>query len=122
MVHIMFEFNADKVRANAKSATTDDLLNRVTVYRTGMQPEAIEIIEQELLSRGVGPMEIHAHRLKAEERGLLLDRDGLPKTCSFCLAPAVTEQRGWHYVFGVVPLLPRWYRYCEAHRPAEPTT
>ena len=73
----MFEFNPDKVRDNARNATTEDLLSRVTAYRNGMQPEAIEIIEEELRNRGIGAMEIHAHRNKVE-RDLLFDTDGLP--------------------------------------------
>jgi hypothetical protein len=115
----MFEFNPDRVRANARAATTDDLLNRVTVYRNGMQPEAIEIIEEELSNRGIGPMEIHAQRLQAD-RDVLFDSDGLAKTCSFCHAPAVVELRGWHRLWGKLPVLPRWYRYCKAHRPPDP--
>jgi hypothetical protein len=117
----VFEFSADKVRANAREATTDDLLNRVTVYRSGMQPEAIQIIEEELRQRGVGPIEIHAHRAQAEQ-DLLFDSDGLPLTCSFCSSPAVVRQRGWHRVFGKLPLFPRWYRYCKVHRPEEPAS
>jgi hypothetical protein len=115
----MFEFNPDKVRDNARNATTEDLLSRVTAYRNGMQPEAIEIIEEELRNRGIGAMEIHAHRNKIE-RDLLYDTDGLPLTCSFCTAPAVFRLRGWHRLWGKVPLFPRWYRYCQTHRPGEP--
>ena len=115
----MFEFNLDRVRDNARQATTEDLLNRVTAYRKGMQPEAIAIIEEELRNRGLGPMEIHAHRTQVEQ-DLLFDADGLPLTCSFCTAPAVARQRGWHRMWGRVPLFPRWFRYCKAHRPQRP--
>jgi hypothetical protein len=115
----MFEFNPDKVRANAHSATTDDLLTRVTAYRNGMEPEAIAIIEEELRNRGVGPMEIHAHRTQAAQ-DLLYDAHGLPLTCSFCPAPAVGQRMGWHRLWGRVPLFPRRFRHCKAHAPAEP--
>ena len=48
----------DRVRANAEKATTDDLLERVTVFRDQMEPEAVELIEQLLWRRGVGPEQV----------------------------------------------------------------
>lgn len=47
------DWDADRVRANARQAPTEDLLERVTVYRSGMEPEAVEIIEAELRRRGI---------------------------------------------------------------------
>src|SRR5207247_4405011 len=87
-VEAMLDFNGEKVRENVRQAATDDLLNRVTVYRDGMEPEAVQIIEEELRSRGVGDTEILAHRMEAG-RDNLLDETGLPRRCSFCQAPAV---------------------------------
>ncbi len=45
------DWDADRVRANARQASTEDLLERVTIYRSGMEPEAVEIIEAELRRR-----------------------------------------------------------------------
>jgi hypothetical protein len=112
---MIFVFNAEKVRENARHSSTADLLERVTVYRKGMQPEAIEIIEEELHDRGVGPMEIHVH-LRQSEQELLFDSHGLPLACTFCNAPAVTQAQGWYCLWGTVPLFPRLVRYCQAHR------
>ena len=43
----MLPFNPERVWQNAREASTEDLLDRVTVYRAGMEPEALEIIEEE---------------------------------------------------------------------------
>ena len=51
----------DKVRANARAASDEDLLDRVTVYREGMEPQAVPIFEAELRDRGVGPEQIEGH-------------------------------------------------------------
>jgi hypothetical protein len=112
----MFDFNATKVRENARQATTSDLLDRVTAFRAGMEPEAIKIIEQELRDRGIGQMEIHAHRQETEGRHLV-DPQGLACKCSFCTAPALGERWGWHWLWGKVPVFPRRYRYCQDHQP-----
>ena len=50
----MLWFDLNQVRQNAKAATTEDLLDRLTVYRAGMEPAAIEVIEAELDKRGIG--------------------------------------------------------------------
>ena len=38
----------ERIRDNVHKADTEDLLDRATVYRAGMEPEALEIIEEEL--------------------------------------------------------------------------
>src|SRR5262245_49520354 len=38
----------EKVRANARAASTEDLLDRVTVFRDGLEPEAVAVLEEEL--------------------------------------------------------------------------
>src|SRR5437870_2239134 len=40
--------NLNLIRENAAKATAEDLLDRVTVYRAGMEPPALEVLEQEL--------------------------------------------------------------------------
>ena len=109
------KFNADRVRSNAASATTEDLLDRVTVYRAEMEPEALDIIEAELAGRQVTPEEIAAHA--AERRTTALTDGSVAPRCSYCFKPAVHEAWGWHKLFGRIPLFPRLMRYCEDHRP-----
>ncbi|HMC65943.1 MAG TPA: hypothetical protein VKI65_13470, partial [Gemmataceae bacterium] len=118
------EFNPDRVWRNVRQATTEDLLDRITVYRDGMEPEAVDIIEAELRSRGVRPEEIDAHATRCEG-AVLRSPDGLPLQCSFCDRPAVVRKWGWHRVRGrgpvaalaaVLPLYrPRRFWYCAEH-------
>jgi ATP-dependent helicase YprA (DUF1998 family) len=108
-------FDEDRVRQDARQATTEDLLDRVTVYRAGLEPRAVELLEAELRGRGVGPAEIDAHQAR-QASGVLIDANGLAIPCSFCDRPAVTRARAWHRVWGVLPLFPRWFNYCETHR------
>jgi hypothetical protein len=109
-------FDARRVEQNVRRADTEDLLDRVTVFRTAMEPEAIDLIEAELRSRGVTGDQIDAHARVWEGRVIRLP-DGSAATCSFCHRPAVAEGRGWHRLLGLVPLFPRPYFYCAAHRP-----
>jgi hypothetical protein len=109
------ELNLDRVRSNVQKSSTEDLLDRITVYRDGMEAEAIAIIEEELLSRGLGEEAIENHRQRRQE--ILLHRDGLPASCSFCERPAITEGWGWHRMWGKIPVFPRKFRYCEVHQP-----
>lgn len=110
------ELNLDRVRRNVEQATTVDLLDRVTVYRAGMEPIALEMIEAELHRRGVTAAQIHDHAADREDSGLLRDGEvALP--CHFCRRPAVVRGWGWHRLWGVLPLFPRRFNYCEEHRP-----
>ena len=121
----MLDFDPERVRENVRKATTEDLLDRVTVYRSGMEPEAIEIIEGELQDRRVYRDQIRAH---AEQRAreVHFHADGTAVRCSFCYRPAVAEGWGWHWlrltIWGkkrpVLPLMPRFYHYCSEHQPA----
>ncbi len=36
----MLEFDAERVTRNVRDATSEDLLDRITVYRDGMEPAA----------------------------------------------------------------------------------
>lgn len=110
-------FDPDKVRANVAKATDDDLLDRVTVQREGMEPAALEIIEEELRRRGIGADRIAEHAEQREGEVVRRD-DGTVATCSRCARPAVVEVPGWQRLFGVVPIFPRTVRYCEEHRPS----
>jgi hypothetical protein len=107
-------FDLDKVAANARKATTEDLLDRVTIYRGGMEPEAVDIFEAELRQRGVSAEDVAAHRARHQgEHVRTLSGDVL--SCSFCRQPAVTERRVWHKLWGVLPILPRRVRLCQEH-------
>jgi hypothetical protein len=112
----MFPFDAQRVTINARQATTEDLLNRVTVEREGMEPEALEIIEAELQRRGVTrqDMERHQHDI---QRDALMDPSGIALRCSFCNGAAIEERWGWHRLWGRLPLFPRRFRYCKQHLP-----
>jgi hypothetical protein len=109
-------YDRERVVSNVRQATTEDLLDRVTVYGPGMEADALEIIEAELRSRGVEGHQIAAH---AAERARTMIRlaDGTAACCSFCHRPAVEEGWGWHRMWGVLPLFPRTFLYCEKHRP-----
>lgn len=111
------EWNPEKVLANVRNADTDDLIDRITAYRNGMELEAIEMIEAELRRRGVGEPVIEARR-QVYLRECLCYSDGTAMMCSFCRLPAVAEAWGWHKLWKLVPLCPRRFRYCKIHRPA----
>lgn len=107
-------FDAQRVLANVRQADTEDLLNRITAFRHGMEPEAIAIIERELRDRGVTDEQMAAHSSRVECEVLYLP-DGVAARCSWCAAPAVAQGWRWHRLFGRVPLFPRRVYLCRAH-------
>ena len=116
-------FDPDRVRENARTADTEDLLDRITVYREGMETEALEIIEQELNRRRVPRQQIDSHAARREEEAIFLP-DGTAASCTFCHAPAVAQGWDWHRFryfllpWLAVPLFPRFHYYCREHCPA----
>lgn len=114
----MLKPDLNRVRANVQNATTEDLLDRITVYREGMEAEAVTIIEEELRQRDVSTEQIENHR-QARAQHTLHDPDGLPLTCSRCQRPAIQLTWGWHYLWGKLPVFPRKLAYCEQHRRAQ---
>jgi hypothetical protein len=112
----MFPLNLDRVRQNVHQAATEDLLDRITVYRAGMEEAALDLIEEELQSRGITPDQIHAHE-ESRHREIGLLPDGTAVRCSFCHRPAVAEGWGWHRLWALVPIFPRYFHYCSVHRP-----
>jgi hypothetical protein len=114
----MMGFDLRRVAEFIRRADTEELLDRVTVYREGMEPAALDLMEGELDRRGVTRAEIAEH---AEERwrNAIPLPDGTARRCSLCVRPAVVQARGWHRLFGLVPFFPRRVAYCEAHRPKE---
>jgi hypothetical protein len=119
------QFDPERVLMNVRKATTEDLLDRVTAYRNGMEPEALAIIEGELQDRGVYREQIRAHAARRAEEIIHLT-DGTAASCSFCHRPAVAQGWGWHWlsvmIWGkrrlVVPVFPRFLHYCEEHVPS----
>jgi hypothetical protein len=107
--------NLERVRANVRAATTEDLLDRATVYRAGMEPAALELIDEELQRRGIGAEELRRH--EEQRQNLVMASDGLPLKCEKCPRPAVEQTWGWHRLWGVLPVFPRRHAYCELHRP-----
>jgi len=109
------EFNLDRVRNDARGATTEDLLDRATVYRAGLEPEALPVILEELRSRGVSPDAIVAHE---EGRfGVVYDESGAARQCQehWCRKPAVTAEWRWFRLYDKVPVFPRRIYLCEEH-------
>jgi hypothetical protein len=104
------------VAANIRKAETEDLLDRVTVYRDGMEPAAVDLIEGELSRRGLSPEEIAEHDRRRREEVVFRD-EGTVVKCSFCHGPAVWVGWGWHRLWGWVPVFPRILTRCERHRP-----
>jgi hypothetical protein len=108
------EFNLKRVAEYIRGADTEELLDRVTVYREGMEPAALDLMEGELDRRGVTRAEIAAHDAKQREDAIMLP-DGTAMRCSFCNRPAVAQVRRWHRLFGRVPIFPKVFAYCTVH-------
>jgi hypothetical protein len=110
------QFDTQKVWLNVRKATTEDLLDRATVYRAGMEPVALDIIEAELRDRGITQESIRAHACEIEAI-CIRDTDGMALPCSFCRKPAVAEGWGWQRLWKVLPVFPKRFRYCGEHVP-----
>lgn len=114
------DFSIDRVRDNVAKADTADLLDRVTAYAAGLEPEAVSVILEELRSRGVTPEAIVEH--ERSRPPAMMDPAGVAVKCSECPKPAVTREFGWFRVFGrKVPVVPGWFPKCEEHRKPDPT-
>lgn len=114
------------VRENARGATTEDLLDRVTAYRAGMEPDALAVIEEELAGRGIGPAQVWAY-VKEHGANVLVDENGVALMCSYCDRPAIFVQLEpdlqvmlMSLLCGQASLVTGYRRYCADHRPAPP--
>jgi hypothetical protein len=112
------EMNLDRVRANVQAASTEDLLDRATVHRDGMEPEALAIIDEELRARGVTPGEVFDHAQEREKLAMA-GPGGIPLRCWRCSRPAVAQGWRWQRLWGVLPVFPKWVGMCEEHAEAE---
>ncbi len=81
----------ERVRANVRQADLEDLLDRATVYRNGMERDALELIDAELRARGISAAEIAAHRER--RAATLYGADGLAVKCEKCFRPAAPARR-----------------------------
>lgn len=113
-------FDPARLRESIREATTEDLLDRVTVYRAGMEEDAIPIIERELWQRGVNEAELEAHERQRRQETIPLP-DGTVVCCSYCYRPAVRRGWSWHRLWGRIPLFPRVFAWCTEHQPAGST-
>jgi hypothetical protein len=100
------QFNLQRLRANVQAASTEDLLDRATVYRSNLEPAAVPVILEELRVRGISAEAIIAHE----------STRWTGRTCDRCFRPAVSREWGWHRLFGKVPVFPWLFYLCEGHR------
>lgn len=110
------QINQERIRANIRKASTEDLLDRATVYREGIEAEALDFIERELQERGVSWDMIAEHERKRREESLF-DSQGIALKCHRCPRPAVVRTWGLHWMWGVIPLIPRRCAWCLEHKP-----
>lgn len=113
----MEEIDRTQIERNVRDADTEDLLDRVTAYRAGMEPEAVAIIEAELARRGYDHQDINRHAAETCA-DVVRSPDGWAYRCSFCNRPAVLRRWGLHKLWGVMTVpFPRLYSYCRIHTP-----
>lgn len=117
---MVFNVALDRIRSNVAAATTEDLLDRATVYRAGMEAAALEIIDAELRTRQVTAEMLREHW--ENRRSGVLAKDGIAVRCSYCWRPAVARRWGWQRMWGRIPVLPWRFAYCAEHSPTRPTT
>ncbi len=113
-------FDREKTRQNVRAASTQDLLDRATVWRDGMEPEVLQLIETELQGRGVRPADVEAH---AERRAAEAPAGagGMRPVCHRCERPAVGRAWVWGRLWRLLPMFPRRAFVCEDHRPGGAT-
>ena len=68
---MVWECDWRRVAEYIRRAETEELLDRVTVYRAGMEPAAVDLMEHELDRRGISREAIAEH---AAERRILFDQ------------------------------------------------
>jgi hypothetical protein len=108
------ELNLKKVAAYIRQAETESLLDRVTVFRDGMEPAALDLIEGELSRRGVS-LEKIAEYGELRSATVVINAAGEALRCHFCERPAIVRGRGWFKLWRRIPIFPRMYSRCEVH-------
>lgn len=112
---MVFSVDQERLLLNIRKAATDDLLDRLAVYASELEPDVLPMIEKELLDRGVTAAHIEDYRREMEPK-VLRRADGSVEKCSFCRRPAQARGWGWHKIGRVVPVFPRRFAYCAKHR------
>jgi hypothetical protein len=97
-----------------RRAETEELLDRVTVFRELTEPAAVDLMEGELSRRGQTPEMIADHDRVRRETALV-GSDGTALRCWRCARPAVAWRWRWHRVFGRLPVFPLRVRECAEH-------
>ena len=111
-----------RIREDARRTSTENLLDRVTVYRGEMESAAVAIIESELDARGVRSAEVEAHVAMSERDGLFRRPDGSVVRCNVCPRPATDRRWRWHRLWGwFLPLVPWFVPLCKEHAEQLPT-
>jgi len=113
------KFDLRRVAEFIRGAESEDLLDRVTIYRAGMEPAALDLMELELDRRGFTRDDIADHDRQRRESAILLP-DGTALRCNFCDRPATLKRWGWQRLFHRIPVFPRVFAYCEVHGPSLP--
>ena len=118
----MMRFDLRRVAEYIRRADTEELLDRVTVYREGMEPAALDLMEGELDRRGVTREQIAEFDAMRRATAIMLS-DGTARRCSRCDRPAVARRWAWHRMWGVVPVFPMVFAFCGKHdpRPTDPS-
>lgn len=115
------DFDLKTVSEFIRKADTEELLDRVTVFRDSMEPAAVDLIEDELWRRGITPDMVANH---AANRGEVVRRaDGSVVRCSHrdrsrgpaCQRPAASAHWRTFRLFGTVPLFPWPQPRCREH-------
>ena len=115
------DWNEQLLLENIHQSHTEDLLERVTAFRAGMEPTAIKMIERELQWRGVTAVQIHDYA-EACRRECVFDENGIAKMCSSCRRPAVRGKSGAGICCSVYCRFSRAGRYCKKHDRAGTST
>jgi hypothetical protein len=110
------EFYLKRVAEYIRRADTEELLDRVTVYREGMEPAALDLMEGELDRRGVTREQIAEFDAVRRATAIMLP-DGTALRCSRCDRPAAARRWAWHRLWGLVPVFPMVAAFCTAHDP-----
>jgi hypothetical protein len=110
------DLNLEHVRSNVRNSSLEDLLDRATIYRKQMEPQALAVIDAELLERGVTAECIKTHLDSRQD--YLVDESEIAVKCSFCDRPAVEAEDwgwGWQLLFRKLRLTPPPLAKCSVH-------
>jgi hypothetical protein len=110
------QLNLKTVAEYIRGADTEELLDRVTIYRDGMEPAAVDLMENELWRRGVTPEQLSDHNAD-RRKSVVIGADGVAIRCAFCDRPAVSKRWGWFKLWRRIPLYPRLFPRCGVHGP-----